>query len=64
MFRKIAQNGIKTEKSNFARIEVCEWLRKVLFLAKKFNATKAKIFAFFRKNCAKFLQMETLLTPL
>ena len=59
MFFKIAQNRI-TQKRNSAilrEIKYCEWLRKVLF----FRATKAKICAFFRKNCAKVLWRKTLI---
>ena len=64
MFRKIAQNRI-TQKRNSAILREIEFANdcvKCYLFAQKCSATKTNIFAFFCKNCAKVLQMETLNT--
>ena len=62
LFHKVAQNR-KTQKWNSAilrEIKFANDCAKCYFFAQKCNATKAKVYAFFRKNCAKVLRMETL----
>ena len=64
VFRKIEQNRI-TQKRNSAILREMKFANdcaKCYFFAQKRSATKAKMFAFFRKNYPKVLRMETLST--
>ena len=61
MFPKIAHNRVTQKaKSTILRELSLRMIAHSIFFAQKCSATKAKIFAFFSKNCAKVLWMETL----